>query len=156
MNKKTRLSLIIWITSIILCGDFIGSLTKPEALWYGSLKRSSLTPPSYVFPFAWNILYFIIGVCGSIIWQVPSFSKLRIIKILFVIQLILNLSWTPLFFYYHLSGVSLLVLYIMDIFVLSIIVLTYKKIRFVSLLITPYFLWILFASYLNFYIWQHN
>ncbi|WP_021827461.1 TspO/MBR family protein [Holospora obtusa] len=131
MNQGTKnhLSLIIWIAALIAIGGVIGSLTKPEiSTWYSTLNRSALTPPNYVFPVAWTILYGIIGACG----------------------------WTPLFFHYHLTRLSLLVLVAMDILVVTIIWLAYKKMRAASLLMIPYLSWILFASYLNFYIWQYN
>jgi benzodiazapine receptor len=157
MQNKTHLSLIIWIVALIAIGGAIGSLTKPEiSTWYSTLNRSTLTPPNYVFPVAWTILYGIIGACGWLIWRKQSFSKLSVIKTLYVTQLILNWSWTPLFFHYHLTGLSLIILGSMDILVGTLICLAYRKIRVVSLLMIPYLLWILFASYLNFYIWWYN
>ena len=155
-NKK-YLSLIIWIVLLIAIGGVIGSFTKPEiSTWYSALNRSTLTPPNYVFPVAWTILYGIIGVCGWLIWRASSFPKLSIIKTLYVAQLILNWSWTPLFFHYHLTGLSLVVLVAMDILVCALICIAYRRMRAVSLLMIPYLSWILFASYLNFYIWQYN
>jgi len=156
-ENKTYLSLIIWIVALILIGGTIGSLTKPEiSTWYSNLNRAPLTPSNYIFPIAWTILYGIIGFCGWIIWHTPSFIKLSIIKILYLTQLILNWSWTPLFFHYHLTGLSLLVLGAMDILVSMLIFLTYPKIKLVSLPMIPYLLWLLFASHLNFYIWWYN
>ena len=156
-STKTYLSLIIWIVVLIAIGGVIGSLTKPEInSWYSTLNRSTLTPPNYVFPVAWTILYGIIGACGWLIWHPQAFPKLSIIKTLYVAQLILNWSWTPLFFHYHLTGLSLVVLVVMDSLVGAISCLAYQKIRTVSLLMIPYLSWILFASYLNFYIWQYN
>ena len=158
MNPRTKnhLCLIIWVVALIAIGWIIGSLTKAEiSTWYNTLNRSSLTPPNYVFPVAWTILYGAIGACGWVIWREPSFPKLRVIKILYVVQLVLNWSWTPLFLHYHLIGLSLVILGSMDILVGIIIWPSYPKIRSVSLLMIPYLLWILFASYLNFYIWQN-
>ena len=156
-GNKSKLSLIIWTLGLIAIGGIIGSLTKPEiSTWYSTLNRSNLTPPNYVFPVAWTILYGIIGACGSIIWREPSFPEIRIIKTLYVTQLILNWSWTPLFFHYHLSGLSLVVLVAMDILVCALICIAYRRMRAVSLLMIPYLSWILFATYLNFYIWQYN
>ncbi len=156
-ENKNRLSLIIWIVALIVIGSVIGSLTKPEiSTWYSTLNRSTLTPPNYVFPVAWTILYGIIGACGWLIWRNQAFPKLSIIKTLYVAQLILNWSWTPLFFHCHLTGLSLVVLVAMDILVCALICIAYRKIKVVSLLMIPYLSWILFASYLNFYIWQYN
>ena len=155
--SKPLSSLIIWIVALIAIGGVIGSLTKPEiSTWYSTLNRSTLTPPNYVFPIAWTILYGIIGICGWLIWREPSFRKLSVIKTLYLTQLILNWSWTPLFFGFHLTGLSLVVLVAMNILVCAFICLSYQKMKAVSLLMIPYLSWIVFASYLNFYIWQYN
>lgn len=101
-ENKNYLSLLIWIAALIAIGGIIGSLTKPEiSTWYSSLNRARLTPTNYVFPVAWTILYGIIGASGWLIWRASSFLKLSVIKTLYVAQLILNWSWTPLFFYYQ-------------------------------------------------------
>jgi benzodiazapine receptor len=156
-KTKTHLSLIIWIVALIAIGGVISSLTKPEiSTWYSALNRSTLTPPNYVFPVAWTILYGIIGACGWLIWRKSQFPRLSVIKTLYVTQLILNWSWTPLFFHCHLTGLSLIVLIAMDILVGTITWLAYQKMRAVSLLMIPYLSWILFATYLNFYIWWYN
>ena len=148
---------MIWILSLIAIGFGIGSLTQPEtSAWYQTLTRSSLTPPNYIFPIAWTVLYGILGVCGWLIWQEASSFQLRRIKILYSVQLLLNWSWSPLFFSYHLMGGSLIVLGAMNIAVCAIIALSYRKMNIVSVLMIPYLSWILFATYLNLYIWQHN
>ena len=154
---KNYISLIIWIVTLVAIGGGIGSLTKPEInTWYSALNRSDLTPPNYVFPIAWTILYAAIAACGWLIWSKSSFPKLKTLKKLYISQLILNWSWTPVFFHYHLSGLSLIILGCMNILVVMIIWLAYPKIKSVSFLMIPYLFWILFASYLNFYIWQYN
>lgn len=157
IKNKTHFSLIIWIVALIVIGGAIGSLTKPEiGTWYSILNQAPLTPPNYVFPVVWTMLYGIIGACGWLIWHKLSFTQLTLIKTLYVTQLILNWSWTPLFFYYHITGLSLIVLGAMDILVCVLIFLAYPKIKAVSLFLIPYLLWILFASYLNCYIWLYN
>ncbi len=156
MRNKKYLSLIIWIIALLAIGSIIGSITKPEVdSWYRGLQRSSLTPPNYVFPVAWTILYAIIGICGWLIWSSKSLP-VTIIKTLYITQLILNWSWTPLFFYYHLTGLALIILFSMDLLVGALICVAYTKIRSVSLLMVPYLCWLLFASYLNLYIWLYN
>lgn len=156
-ENSARFSLIVWMVALITVGGLIGSLTKSEiGTWYSTLHRSSLTPPNYLFPLAWTILYGMIGACGWVIWRKVSCPNLRVIKTLYLIQLILNWSWTPLFFGCHFTGLALIVLGAMDMVVCALIVLAYPKLRVASLLIIPYLLWILFASYLNFYIWQYN
>jgi benzodiazapine receptor len=155
--RKKYLSLITWIVALVAIGSIIGSLTIAAiSTWYSTLNRSPLTPPNYVFPVVWSILYSAIGACGWLIWRTTTFSVLSTIKTLYMIQLILNWSWTPLFFYFHLIKTSLFILISMDIIVGMLILLAYSKIKTVSLLMIPYLLWILIATYLNLYIWQYN
>lgn len=155
--RESYFSLIVWIGALILIGSLIGFFTQTDVdIWYKTLNRSPLTPPNYVFPIAWTILYGLIGATGWTIWKAPSFPERRLIKYLYIMQLLLNWSWTPLFFTLHLTGTSLICILVMDVVVASIVYLGYTKLRWASLLMIPYLLWILFATHLNFYIWQYN
>lgn len=157
MQNKHYLALFFWIIGLIAIGAMIGSFTKPELNdWYHSLYRSPLTPPNYVFPIAWTILYAMIGFCGWLIWQMPHFPSLSVMKSLYAVQLLLNWSWTPVFFYYHATGLALCILIMLNFLVGFLIFLSYSKVRWIALLMLPYLCWILFAGYLNFYIWLHN
>lgn len=155
-NKKI-LSLAFWSCSLIAIGWLIGSLSRPEiTTWYTTLKRSPLNPPNDVFPIAWTILYGLIGAAGWVIWGQRDIPHLKSIKWLYVTQLILNWSWTPLFFSGHLVGPALAVLLSINILVALIMWLSVSKMKSVAILMAPYLLWGIFASYLNFYIWWHN
>jgi benzodiazapine receptor len=157
MKNKIPISLAVWIVVLIAIGWAIGSLTKSEiTTWYSALIRAPMTPPNYMFPIAWTILYGVIGACGWLIWHAKAFPQLNVIKVLYITQLVLNWSWTPLFFHYHLTGISMMVLVGMDVLVGVLVYFSYPKIRNVSILMIPYLFWILFASYLNFYIWWYN
>lgn len=147
----------LWVLVLLCAGSIMGSITKPEIIgWYSQLQRSSLTPADAVFPIAWTILYILIAISGWLIWRARSFSGLNRIKTLYVIQLLLNWSWSPLFFSYHDVGLALLVLTTMNIVVAILIYKAFAKIKTVAFLLSPYMLWILFAGYLNFYIWWFN
>lgn len=155
-NKKYLL-LISWIFFLIGIGSLSGLLINPEInTWYHNLNRSPLTPPDYVFSIVWTVLYGIIGLCGWLMWQARAFSKLKTVKILYVAQLLLNWSWTPIFFYYHHIGFALFILICLDIVVGMLIWKSYPELKMATFLMFFYLLWILCATYLNFYIWWHN
>ena len=159
MNVENRnyVKLIIWILTLMLIGSVIGSLTESSVdTWYKTLTRSPMTPPNYVFGIAWSILYAMIAVSGWLIWEAKPCTDIKLIKRVYILQLILNWIWTPLFFIYHLTGISLFCLTIIIILVIVLIFKGYQNLSTISLLLIPYLLWLLFASYLNFYIWQHN
>jgi translocator protein len=156
-NNKSYISLMLCVGGLIGIGWMLGSITKAEVhTWYSTLNRSALTPPSYMFGIVWTLLYAMMGLSAWILWRQQRFPGLTLIKSLYAAQLLLNWSWTPLFFGYHCIALSLIVLVLMTITVLMLIYLSYRRIRWVSLLMAPYGLWLLLATYLNFYIWQHN
>ena len=158
MNKrfKSYVFLAIWVVTLIAIGFGIGYLTHPELdTWYSGLHRSFFTPPNYIFPIAWTLLYALIGLFGWMVWNDRS-SKLILVQKLYLGQLVLNWAWTPLFFGLHMPGVALICLIAMDMLVAAIIYVSYQKNRWASFIMVPYFVWILFATYLNFYIWQFN
>ena len=108
--------------------------------WYQSIEKSSLTPAPYVFGIVWPILYLSMGVV--------SYYKSSKIYYLYLFQLLLNGSWSWLFFYFNLPLIALI-----DIYLLIVIncliqqkLITNKVLFFIYL---PYLLWILYASYLN-------
>lgn len=155
LNKYV--SLCLWIIMLISIGTIIGISTQTEvSSWYVHINRSPLTPPGFVFSIAWTFLYGMIGACGWMIWRAHSFHQLPQIKILFIFQLLFNWAWTPLFFKMHFIGIALLCLNLIIIMVMAIIYQCFRPLKKVSLFLLPYLMWLLFASYLNFYIWLNN
>ena len=108
--------------------------------WYQGIEKSSLTPASYVFKIVWPILYLLMGVV--------SYYKSSKIYYLYIFQLLLNGSWSWLFFYFNLPLIALI-----DIYILIVInCLIQQKLitnKVLFLIYLPYLLWILYASYLN-------
>jgi benzodiazapine receptor len=76
--------------------------------------------------------------------------------IMYIIQLIVNLTWTPVFFYFHLIGLA--TLHILAVLILLTItgVLFYRIDKLAGILFIPYFGWVAFASYLMITIWRLN
>ncbi len=150
-------SLTLWIVGMISTSFLITKVTRPHmAHWYTSLHQSPLTPPNYVFPIVWIILYGLLGVCGWMIWHQKSVSNPRLLKILYSLQIGAHWAWSPLFFRYHLVEVSLALILFMDVLMVTIMGLAYEKKRAITFLLIPNIVWISFATYLIFYIWTHN
>lgn len=146
--------LAIWIAGLIGIGSLLGALTRGGmSPWYENIQRSPLTPPGYVFGIAWTLLYACIGTAGWLLWQKANTYGLRRI---FAVQLLLNWAWTPLFFYWHLTGWSLLCIASLWLCVAALILLSYRSMKLFAWLLVPYFLWLSFAAYLNLYIYQNN
>lgn len=118
--------------------------------WYNLLSKPFLNPPSYVFRPVWTILYVTILVALAIyVFKNTDRNKFKG-YIYFSIQVILNALWSPLFFYFKNMKTAFIVIILLDIFVLLNIKEFYRVSKVAGLILIPYFLWIAFATYLNF------
>ncbi|STX52375.1 tryptophan-rich sensory protein [Legionella busanensis] len=160
MLKKDFWKIGLWILIYEGIGFLLGQLTKVNIQpWYNKLIKSNLTPPAITFSIVWSLLYAILAIVGWTIWQNKKTnpgSEQRIMWYLYVVQMIMNWLWTPIFFHYHLLGFSLV--WITALTILNL-VLGYKLINknsFIGVLFTPYILWLFFATYLNAVIYWWN
>jgi benzodiazapine receptor len=124
-----------------------------DSIWYASLNKPSFNPPSWLFGPAWTILYLMMGTALGKIWNNKAHNKLLLI--IFSIQFILNMLWSPLFFYFHRVDVALYDLSLLWISLLTFMVLAWKQ-RSIFLLCLPYIIWTCFALLLNYTIYTLN
>ena len=117
--------------------------------WYNTLNQPFLNPPSWIFPPMWIFLYLTMAVAFIIFAITPYEERKTLGYTLFFSQLFVNLCWSPMFFIMKNIGFALIILIILDILVF----LTIKEFRRISVfsgnLLIPYFIWIIFATYLN-------
>jgi len=125
-----------------------------KSAWYDSLKKSPLNPPNILFPIVWTILYILIAISGYSYITKNSKDKKGII--LFSLQLFFNVIWTYLFFTLQKPLLSLIDIGLLWITLLATIKRFYKKNKLASYLLMPYFAWVTFAGYLNYYIVKNN
>ena len=117
-------------------------------MWYEELNKPFLTPPAFVFPIAWTILYILMAV--SVFFFVREAKERIYPLVIFSRQLLLNLLWAPTFFMSHNIQMALLIVLLMIAFTAYTISLFYKQSKISAYLLIPYLLWIIFAAYLNF------
>ena len=127
------------ISSAYLSSKFTKSNTNNN--WYNCIK-SNITPPNYIFPVVWTILYILLIKVFKDILD----SKNKLLITLFVINLLLNISWT--YFYFGQKDIKNAFIIILLILITSMIILYKNKNN--KLLYLPYVLWIGFATYLNY------
>jgi len=125
--------------------------------WYNTLNKPFFTPPSWLFGPAWTVLYILMGVSAYLVWK-KGFKKKQIKEALkiFAIQLVLNLSWSPIFFGAKQIFLALIVIIIMWIIIFKTIKVFAKIDKTASYLLYPYILWVSFATILNFSVWLLN
>lgn len=153
MIKKYRLEIIGSLFCLTL-GLLSGYGVKAgDATWYSSLVKPTFTAPNWVFGPAWTILYLMMGAALGKLWKNKAENKTLLI--LFAVQFIFNLAWTPLFFYLERIDLALYDICLLWVSLILFMILSFR-IRTVFLLFLPYVLWVSFASILNFSIYQMN
>lgn len=124
--------------------------------WYENLIKPAFSPPSWVFMPVWTVLYILMFISLALFIKSDVNSSKTIPLIIFSVQLILNMLWTPTFFYLKKIGLALIINILLWISVLTLIILFYKFTKLGALLFIPYLLWNTFAIYLNLMYWKLN
>jgi translocator protein len=153
--------LIKAIVCIFLClsAGGIGSAFTASAIpeWYATLNKPSFSPPNWIFAPVWTLLYVLMGLAAAIVWRKGLQNpQVRTALVVFLIQLILNMAWSVLFF-----GLRSPLYGLVDIlFLWTMILVTIAQFSKVSTpaaaLLIPYVLWVTFATGLNFGIFLLN
>jgi benzodiazapine receptor len=144
---------IIWIFIPIFFGMLLGGIGRPDD-WYKKLKKPTYNPPNYIFGIVWPILYLMIGL--SIYLGIKGRTDL-FIYILIISHLILNFSYSPLFFYFKQILISSIITFLVLITALWIIYEFFKTKKYISIyLFIPYIIWLSFANYLSWSIYILN
>ena len=118
--------------------------------WYQTLNQPLFAPPAWVFAPMWTILYITMFI--SLIFYAKS-NKIYNKTwgyVLFFSQILVNFAWSPIFFGLKNIGFALAIVILLDVVVLWSIITFYKNSKPAGVILIPYFLWILFATYLNF------
>jgi tryptophan-rich sensory protein len=130
---------------------------KSMQQWYPSLIKPSFTPPGWLFPIVWPVLYFMMAVAAFLIARKGLNRKpVQIALVIFAFQLLLNALWSPIFFTLHLIGLAAIEIIFLWAGILATIIYFWRISRFASLLLWPYLAWVSFAAVLNFSIWYLN
>ena len=147
--------IILNITISLGIGALSALLTMNSMDLYKKINTPKIAPPSIVFPIVWTILYILIGLASYLIHREKNNNKESAL-ILYYFLLILNFSWPIVFFNYQNFLLALAILLALNISTVFLIYLFYKIKHSAAYLLLPYFIWIMFALYLNFWIFLHN
>ncbi|KQC12599.1 MAG: hypothetical protein APR63_02470 [Desulfuromonas sp. SDB] len=158
MSVKIILVLTLFIITALGVGFTASSLTTSGIRdWYPRLEKPALTPPSWIFAPVWTSLYIMMGVAGFLIFQSGwDDNKVKVSLILYIVQLVINGTWSLVFFSVRNPGLAMVNILILWILILICIVQFFPISKTAALLMIPYLLWVSFASYLNFFIWRLN
>ena len=158
MSLKNILKLI---ASIMICqlAGFIGSLFTTPAIqtWYKTLIKPSFNPPNSVFSPVWITLFLLMGISLFLVWQKNlKDRKVKIALFFFALQLSLNILWSIIFFGLKLPFYAFVEIIILWFAILLTILKFLKVSKPAGILLLPYLLWVSFAAFLNFFLWNLN
>ncbi len=152
-----------WKPYLISVGIALGVGTLSGLLSMGSMElytqtvtKPPLSPPGWLFPVVWTVLYTLMGIGAARIWLTPeSTGRSRGLN-LYVAQLIVNFFWILIFFNAQAFGFAAIWLLILWVLVLWMILQFYKADKLAAWIQIPYFIWLTFAAYLNIGVWVLN
>jgi len=151
--KKINWKVLIASLVIVYLVAFVGSLftsTNNDSEWYDSI-RPSITPPNWVFPIVWNILFFLISLSLYFSWSGSEKSDVRRkIVIVFGINFILNIFWSFLYFGLRDPFYAFIEIFVLWISIVLMIYVSYRIDKKAGWLLVPYLLWVSFAVVLNY------
>ena len=125
----------------------------PSSNWYMDLAKAPWTPPGWVFGAAWTSIM----LCFSFYMAILVGKRnTAVVWGLFFIQWILNVSWNFIFFNKHAIFLGELILILLTTIVAYLMHTYRKELRYLNILILPYFLWLLVANSLNIYTLLYN
>ena len=113
---------------------------------YRALELPAYAPPSWLFGPVWSVLYVMIGVAGWLLWRAGGWDR---VMWLWVVQLVLNLAWTPLFFAAGLYTVALVEILALAASVALLVAWSWHRSRAAAWLLVPSLAWVCFATALN-------
>ena len=124
--------------------------------WYPGLSRPAFAPPNWVFAPVWNILYLLMAVSLYFVWSSDGQKTKKRALMVFAFQLVLNMTWSAVFFGLRSPAGGFLVILILIAAILCNIFLFGRISRKSAMLLLPYLCWVGFASYLNYGYWILN
>jgi Tryptophan-rich sensory protein (mitochondrial benzodiazepine receptor homolog) len=153
MNNKNKSDFILFLLIPLAVGAlsalFIGTMS------YSSFQKPAVSPPSWLFPIVWTILYILMGISSYLIYSSNNAGKTKALTT-YGLQLVFNFFWSILFFRYSLYFFAFLWLLALILLIVIMIYQFYKISPLAAYLQIPYLLWCIFAAYLNYGIYRLN
>lgn len=149
--------LLVFVAVCLAAAGLGAVVTTPEIEgWYRAIDKPSWNPASYVFGPVWTTLYVMMAVAAWLVWKRDGWKPAQGPLWLFVGQLVVNVSWSWVFFRYHQIGLALADLVVLWVLIAATMIGFFRRSRAAGWLLMPYLAWVTFAGALNFAIWRLN
>jgi len=141
------------VPAILLLGTVSGRISGSGYgnAWFDALQKPAIMPPGWAFGVAWTILYILLGLALALILHARGARGRGPAVALFVLQLLLNFAWSPIFFAYHEVAAAFWTIVAMIFLSVAVAILFWRIRRSAALLMLPYLAWLCFAALLT---WQ--
>jgi tryptophan-rich sensory protein len=149
-NDWWKLALIC-VAAIEIFGGLSGWLSNSGYgnSWFDGLQKPSFMPPGYLFGIVWPVLYALLGMALGLVLAEPASDRRRNALILFAVQMVLNFTWSPIFFAGHDIMLEKYVIIAMIVIAAAAAMLFFRLRPLAGLLMVPYLCWLIFATMLN-------
>lgn len=148
MNRISKTELLIWVVAAELFGAVSALAGGNFSGYYETLKTPPLSPPSWLFPIMWGIIYALLGASAYLVFKVSGKAD-KTTKSIFALQLAVNFMWNIIFFRFHSLVIAAAVLIVLTVLVGIMLLDFYRKDKLAGLMNIIYLLWCSFACYLN-------
>jgi benzodiazapine receptor len=156
-RSQLRMSFLRWalltVPLLVLLGAVSGQVAGAGYgnNWFDALQKPAIMPPGWVFGAVWTCLYILLGLALALILHARGARGRGPALGLFLVQLLLNYAWSPIFFAYHAVGAAFWTIAAMILISVATAVLFWRIRRSAALLMLPYIAWLCFAAALT---WQ--
>ena len=137
---------IFYLFLPIILGGLTGYIIS-DFIDYELLIKPPLSPPKILFPIAWSIIYILMGISYYLLKKNNKNTKIE--SIIYYIQLTINILWSIIFFILKTRLFATIWIILLDIIVIYMLYIFYKKEKLSTYLNLPYLIWIVFATYLT-------
>ena len=156
LNKSKIKPYAVSILLTLAVGGLSGFLTSMGMDSFDALTKPPLTPPSFLFPIVWTVLFILMGVGAARIYLTELTAARNRALIVYVVQLAVNFLWSIIFFNLQSYGFAFFWLILLWVLILTMIYLFCKVDKPAALLQIPSAIWVTFSGYLNLMIWLLN
>lgn len=144
-NGSATLVAVLWLSALALAGGLLTDVGP----WYESLRFPRLRPPNWLFGPAWTLIYMCCAVGGVLAYEAAEGPLRRLLIGLFLVNSLLNLLWSPLFFKWRRPDWALAELIPFWLSIAAIVAASYMARPLAAAFFAPYLCWVTFAGWLN-------
>lgn len=151
---RSALALGAWLALAFAAASMGGFFLPGD--WYAQLHKPAWNPPNWIFAPVWTALYILMAIAAWLVWRRGGFKVQRMALSLFLLQLLFNALWSPLFFGLRNPVAGFLDITLLWLALLATTAAFWKVLPVAGLLLVPYLGWVTFAGFLNFTLWRLN